>query len=152
MTLYEFILATHNIFRWVAFILLLLATMIAYIGWFRKRRWTLMDRRIGLFTTIAIDIQLLLGLILYLFFSDFALQAILERGFSYVMGDDLYRQYAIEHSLLMLLAVIATHLGSLLPRKTDESTSKFRRAAIWFTIAIILILVSMPWDRRLLPF
>ena len=150
--MYEFLLAAHNIIRWIALILLIFAVITAFIGWFRKRKWTQMDRKVGTYTTISIDIQLLLGLLLYIVFSDFGLQAIINNGFSFVMENAIYRQYAIEHALLMLLAVVAAHLGSILPKKVEDSTAKFRRAAIWFTIALVLVLAGIPWDRMLPSF
>lgn len=147
--MYDILLAIHNIVRWLALLLLIFAVITSFIGWFRKRKWMEIDRKVGTYTTIALDIQLLLGLVLYLFFSEFGLQGITENGFAFVMENSIYRQYAIEHSLLMLLGIIAAHMGSILPRRVEESKAKFRRAAIWFTIALVLILAGMPWDRML---
>jgi len=150
--MYEFTLAVHNIIRWIALILLVFAVITSFIGWFRKRKYMDIDRKVGTYTTIFLDIQLLLGLLLYIIFSEFGLKGILDNGFSFVMENAIYRQYAIEHSLLMLLGIIAAHLGSILPRRVEESKAKFRRAAIWFTIALVLILAGMPWDRMLPKF
>ena len=61
--MYEFILAIHNIIRWVALVLLIVTTVSAFIGWLGKREWAERDRKFGVFTTIALDTQLLLGLI-----------------------------------------------------------------------------------------
>lgn len=150
--MYEFLLAAHNIIRWIALILLIFAVLTSFIGWFRKRKWMEIDRKVGTYTTISLDIQLLLGLILYIFYSEFGLRGILNNGFGFVMENSIYRQYAVEHSILMLLGIIAAHLGSILPRRVEDSKSKFRRAAIWFTTALILILAGMPWERLLPSF
>ena len=63
--MYEFILAVHNILRWIILILAIVALVRAYWGWFGKRDWTPSDRRVGSFYSISLDVQLLLGLLLY---------------------------------------------------------------------------------------
>jgi hypothetical protein len=149
--MYDFILAFHNILRWIVLFLLLFTVIRALIGWFGKREWTQLDRRLGSFSAIGIDLQLLLGLVLYIFFSPFALEGITNFGFQFVMEQSDYRFFAIEHALFMILAVVFAHVGSLLPRRVEDSAAKYRRAAIWFTLALIVILLGMPWSRPLLP-
>jgi len=149
--MYEFILAVHNIIRWVALVLGFLAVLRAFIGWFGKHAWIPADPKIGMFFTSTIDIQLLLGLVLYIFFSPFALQAIRSLGFSAVMSQPDYRFFALEHAFYMLLAVVFAHLGNALPKKVEHAVDKHRRAAIWFGLAFLVILLGMPWLRPLLP-
>jgi len=67
--MYPFILGLHNLFRWVALVLAIVATVGAFLGWFGKRQWSERDRKIGSFFGMAMDIQLLLGLILYFVYS-----------------------------------------------------------------------------------
>jgi len=149
--MYEFILAVHNIVRWVVLILGFLAVLRALIGWFGKHAWIPADPKIGIFFTSAIDTQLLLGLLLYIFLSPFTVQALRKFGFSYVMSQPDYRFFAVEHIFYMLLAVVFAHLGSALPKKVDNAVDKHRRAAIWFGLAFLVILLGMPWFRPLLP-
>jgi uncharacterized membrane protein YozB (DUF420 family) len=149
--MYEFILGVHNILRWVTLILGFLAVLRAFIGWFGKHAWIPADPKIGRFFTSAIDIQLLVGLLLYIFFSPFTLQAIRNFGFGTIMEQVDYRFFAVEHLFYMLLAVVFAHLGSALPKKVDRPVDKHRRAAIWFGLALLLILIGMPWFRPLLP-
>jgi len=47
--------------------------------------------------------------------------------------------------------VIFAHLGSALPKKVEDSQSKYKRAALWFGLALLLILAGIPWGRPLLP-
>ncbi len=63
--MFGFILAVHNILRWIVLILLVVALVRAFWGWFGKREWTSTDRKVGMFYSVSLDIQLLLGLILY---------------------------------------------------------------------------------------
>lgn len=147
--MYSIVLALHNIFRWVALILAIVVVVRAFLGWFGNRQWSERDRQLGSFFGISMDIQLLLGLLLYFVFSPMMKSALADFGAAMGSGD--VRFFAIEHATSMFLAVIFAHLGSLLPRRADGSKAKFKRAAIFFTLALLLILGAMPWMRPLFP-
>ena len=147
--MYTFILAVHNIMRWIVIVLAIIALVRAYWGWFGKREWSLTDRKVGMYFSISMDVQLLLGLILYFGLSPITRAAIQNIGAA--MAEAGLRFFALEHLLVMLLAVIVVHIGTALSRKADDSMAKHRRAAIWFTLAVLLILVGMPWSRSLIP-
>lgn len=147
--MYPIILATHNIFRWIALILAIVATVGAFLGWFGKRQWSERDRKIGSFFGIAMDIQLLLGLILYFVYSPLTRTALADMGAA--MGVRDLRFFAIEHAFYMILAVVFAHLGSILARRAPDSKAKFQRAAIFFGLSLLLILLGIPWARPLFP-
>jgi hypothetical protein len=149
--MYEFFVAVHNILRWVVIVLGVIAVARSFWGWFGKKEWTNTERKIGVFFTSSIDIQLLLGIVLYFVFSNWGLKAILDQGMSFVMGNAEYRFFGIEHAFYMILAMIFGHLGSALPKRVDDDQSKFKRASIWFGLALLLILAGIPWSRPLLP-
>lgn len=147
--MYPIILAVHNIFRWVVVIAAVLALVRAYRGWLRKGDWSNADRRAGVFFTVAMDIQLLLGLLLYVFFSPITRAAF--SNFGAAMSDPGARFFALEHFLYMFLAVVFAHLGNTFAKKAVQPADKHRRAAIWYTLAVLAILLGMPWMRPLLP-
>ena len=149
--MYAFTVAVHNILRWVVVILGVIVFIRSVWGWLGKKEWGATDRKFGIFFTSAVDIQLLLGILLYFVFSEWALKAILNQGMSTVMGNSEYRFFAIEHAFYMILAMVFAHLGSALPKKVDDSSAKFKRAALWFGLALLLILAGIPWGRPLLP-
>lgn len=147
--MYAFILAVHNILRWITLFLLVLALVRAFWGWFGKREWTSTDGRVGTFYSVSLDIQLLLGLILY-----FALSPITKIVFSEfgtAMANTDLRFFVLEHALMMVLAVIFAHIGVASAKRAAEPVIKHRRAAIWFSLSLIVILLGMPWFRPLLP-
>jgi len=148
--MYPIILGLHNLVRWVALILAIVATVGAFLGWFGKRQWSERDRKIGSFFGMAMDIQLLLGLILYFVYSPITRQALADFGAA--MGVRDLRFFGIEHVFYMVLAVVFAHLGSILARKAPESKAKFQRAAIFFGISLLLMLLGIPWTRSLIPF
>jgi len=147
--MYDVTLFLHNIIRWVALILVIIATVSAIYGIFRKRDWTETNRKLGLYSTISLDIQLLLGLLLYVFFSPITKSAFTDFGAAMGIAD--LRFYALEHGFIMLIAIVFAHLGSALPKRVDTSDAKFKRAAIFFGLAFIFLLFGMPWDRAFFP-
>jgi hypothetical protein len=44
------------------------------------------------------------------------------------------------------------HMGRSLIKKGSTSPIKHRRTLIWFGLAILLVLVAIPWSRPLLRF
>jgi uncharacterized membrane protein YphA (DoxX/SURF4 family) len=68
-----------------------------------------------------------------------------------LLADQLFRFFALEHTLIMVIAIILAHVGAATSRRAVENTIKHRRAAIWFTLSFIAILLGMPWFRPLLP-
>jgi len=147
--MYPIILALHNIVRWIVVVTAILALVRAYRGWLRKGDWKDADRRAAVFFTSAMDTQLLLGLLLYLFFSPITRAALSDIGAA--MGDPGARFFALEHFFYMFLAVVFSHLGSAFSKKAAQPADKHRRAAIWYTLAVLAILLGMPWMRPFLP-
>ena len=151
MTVYSLILALHNIMRWVVLVLAVLALYRSISGWLQKKDWIETDRKVGVFFGISIDIQLLLGLILYLVISPWGIKAVVDQGMAYVMGNSAYRFFVVEHIFYMILAMIFAHLGSILPKKVQDAAKKHQRAAIFFILAVVVILMGIPWGRPLFP-
>jgi uncharacterized membrane protein YozB (DUF420 family) len=147
--MYTAILAIHNVLRWVVVLLGVIALIRAYVGFLGNRQWSDSDRKIGVFFASAIDMQLLIGLILYFFLSD--ITRTIFTDFSGAMANGGVRFFVLEHALYMVLALVFVHLGSILPRKVEQSKAKFARAAIWFTLTFLVLMLGIPWFRSLFP-
>jgi len=147
--MYSAVLSIHNIIRWIALILGILAAVRAYLGWFGNREWTVKDRKIGSYFTIAMDVQLLLGLLLYVFLSPTTRTAFQDPGAAMQVAD--IRFFFLEHPFYMVLAVVFAHLGSILSRKAEQTNAKFRRAAIWFSLSVLAVILGMPWMSSIIP-
>jgi len=149
--MYTTVLIIHSILRWVVLLLAVYAILRAYSGWFGKRKYGSSDRKAGLFFTITLDVQLLLGLWLYFFLSPLTTTAL--RDFGGAMNNPELRFFVLEHAFYMVLAVVFAHLGNVLSRRAEEMVAKHRRAALWYTLTLIVILIAIPWlSRPLLPF
>ena len=59
------------------------------------------------------------------------------------------RFYAVEHILIMIIAIAVIHIGRSKSKKAPTQLKQHRSAAIFYTIGFILILSSIPWDRAL---
>ena len=147
--MYQIVLAIHNILRWIVLVLAVVALLQAYIGWIGKREYTEIDRKAGVFFSISLDIQVFLGLLLYVFLSPITRTAF--QDFSTAMTIPEINFFAVEHILMMILAVILVHVGTMLTKRGTSDVSKHRRAAIWYSLASILVILAVPWWRPLLP-
>ena len=61
------------------------------------------------------------------------------------MRNGYFRFFGIEHILLMLVAMILAHVGRALSRKALSDEKKHKQAAIWYSLALLLVLVAIPW-------
>lgn len=142
--MYTGLLHTHNLFRWLVLIAAVLAIGFAFAGWFGKKDWKKTDNVLGLLFTIFIDIQLLVGLILY-FVSPLTRAAFADFGAA--MKNAPLRFYAVEHILMMIIALVIIHIGRSKSKKAKIPFRKHRAAAIFYTIGLVIILAAIPWDR-----
>lgn len=146
--MYTTIQFIHSYWAYLVLLIILLATINALAGFFSKREYSAKDFRISLFALIVTHIQLLVGLILY-FLSPLGLQNIINNGMGAVMKDSVSRLYAVEHPLVMILTVVFITIGYSKHKKKLLSHGKFKTLAIFYTIALVLVLSRIPWSQWL---
>lgn len=137
----------HNLLRWVVLILLLISIVKAYTGWQKKKTFTDGDRRIWLFTLISAHTTFLVGLYLVIWGRLGWLKVTLPEGES-VMSNKYYRFFLVEHPLFMLVAIVLITLGYGMAKKPIPDQNKFKRAFWLFLVALLMILVAIPWPFR----
>lgn len=145
--MYTGILHAHNGFRWLILIALVVAIVLAFAGWIKKREWTKSSNAAGLILMIVMDIQFLLGLILYIFLSPITKAAF--NDFGAAMKNETLRFYAVEHIFMMLIALVLVHIGRTRTKKDMAGWKRHRSAAIFYTLSLLVILMAIPWDRAL---
>ena len=146
--MYTGLLHTHNMFRWLVLIALILAVLFAFAGWFGKKQWSKRDNITGLLLTIFTDIQFLTGIILYAFISPITKAAFADFGAAMKNAD--LRFYAVEHILMMIIALVLIHVGRSKSKKSTNPVKQHRSAAIFYTIGLLLILAAIRWDRAIM--
>lgn len=141
--MYPMLKHAHSGLRWVVLLLLLVAVINAFIKWRNGKEYTNADHKINLFSMIFVHIQLILGLLLYFFYSP-AVQ------FSeHTMSDKVLRFYTVEHFTIMLIAIALITVGYSKAKKKLEAAQKFRTAFTYYLIGLILVLTGIPWPFRM---
>ncbi len=138
--MYTTFLTMHAWVRWVALVAGVGATI-----WALRRDEGRADAW-GLVLTIALDVQLILGVLLYFVVSPNML--VVRDHFGEAMRTPGLRFWAVEHAAAMLLAVVLAHVGRVLGRKATSLQAKRSRQLIGYGLATLLMVVGMPWPGR----
>ena len=144
--MYDAALVLHSLLRWVVLLLGLLAIARAISGRAGRRPWTGADERAGRFFTSALDLQMLIGLILYFVLSPITGAGIRDIGAA--MKNDGLRFWTVEHLIGMVIGITLAHIGRGRISKTTDAARRHRTALVFFTLALIVILLSIPWPGR----
>lgn len=152
--MYSAVLGAHSWVRWAVVLFGLFAVVRGVTGWLRRGSWTAMDDRAGLFFSIAFDLQFLLGLLLYFVYSPYT--ALAMDDFGAAMRSSDLRFWAVEHVFGALVGLTLVHIGRVRIRKATDAVKRHRLAAIFFGLAFLAILISIPWPgtpnaRPLIP-
>jgi uncharacterized membrane-anchored protein len=138
------VLVFHNITRWAVLLFGVWALLNALTGVMGKRAFNANDKRSGLFFMTFCDIQLVLGLVLYFKFSWF--DKLKDMGNT--MKNSFDRFFAVEHMSMMLIAWLLVHIGYSAVKRADTDAKKHKKMLIFFGLALLLILASIPWPFR----
>ena len=146
--LYPHLLAFHGLLRWVVLAAAVAAILVALSGWSGTKPADKNLRLASVIFVIAMDLELLIGLLLFFGASPITRAALANLGEA--MKNHESRFFTIEHTVLMLLAVTCAHVGAALSRKGRTDLAKYRGAAIAYLISLLLMLGGIPWWRPLL--
>jgi hypothetical protein len=118
-------------------------------GWMAGRAPSLSNSLLRLLAMIVADLQLVVGLLLYVLWSPRAAQA--RADFGAAMKDPELRFWAVEHGTAMILTIVCVHLGKLLVQRATTDASRQRRTVLYFGLALALILYASPWPFSAIP-
>jgi hypothetical protein len=140
--MYGFLLLVHSIVRWLVLAGILLTLASTYSALLRPRPFSRFDRMCVTIGTSASHLQLLAGIALYmsspfvaLFWSDPGTGA----------GNTQLLFFSLIHIAGMITSVVLMTVGSSLAKRADDDRRRFRSIAIYWTIAILLIAMLIPW-------
>lgn len=141
--MYTALLFVHSWLRWVV-LLSGIATVAGAVGGVSSRRaWLPVDNLRIRFFTISLDVQVLIGLILYA-----GLSPVTRSGFenlSLTMRDSTLRFFVVEHLFGMVVAVALAHVGRARVRKASDPAVCHRTVLVFVGLAMVVILLSIPW-------
>ncbi len=131
----------HSGLRWVVLLLLIAAIFKALIKWRSNAPFTEGDRKLNLFTMISAHVQFLLGLVLFFISPKVNLSGL-------DMKNPIERFFTMEHSVMMILAIVLITLGYTKSKKAVEENKKFKTAFTYFLIALLVLIAGIPWPFR----
>ncbi len=140
--MYSILLTLHSFVRWLVLASLLFAIYKSYQGWFSKKHFTKFDNFIRHSTATVSHVQFLIGLLLYY------VSPVVDyffKNFNEAVHSREIRFFGMEHSLMMFIAISVISAGSMIAKTKVKDTEKFKTMAIWNTIALFIIVVSIPW-------
>ena len=141
--MYDLLLFAHSWLRWLVLLAGLAAIVRAVVGVNTRRPWTPLDDRSGMWFTASLDLQLLIGLVLYAFLSPVTQSAFVDMAAA--MRAAPVRFFAVEHPVGMIAAIALAHIGRVRIRKAADSESRHKQALVFFGLALLVLLLSMPW-------
>ena len=140
--MYTTVLAIHSLVRWLVLASLLFAIFCAFNGWSSKRSFSRVDNSVRHWTATMAHIQLIFGLVLY-FISP------IVNYFLHNFNDAVHRReirfFGMEHSLMMVIAIVVITIGSARAKRKLTDPEKFKTMALWFSAGLLIILSSVPW-------
>jgi hypothetical protein len=146
--MYPFVLTLHSLLRWVVLLAGFAAVLMAIRGWLGQRPWRPLDNRVSLIYSISMDVQVLLGFLLYFVLSPITTEAFADFGAA--MADPELRFWLLEHLFWMVVALVLIHVGRVLIRRAPTDLARHKRASVFFSLALLAILLAIPWMRPLL--
>ncbi len=133
--MYNGLLHLHSTLRWVVIIALLISIYKLF-----AQKDALKTSRTLLMSAHA---SLLIGLYQYIV-GPLGIKKIQTLGMGATMKDAVSRFWAVEHIFSMLLAIVLITIGHVKYKKTLKASP----TRILYVIALILILLAMPWPFR----
>lgn len=140
--MYQGLLHTHSGLRYIVLLFLVVAFLKSLSGWLGKKDYSNGDNKLSLFAMIFCHVQLLVGILLYVF------SPIVEVGLSDVgsmMSDPQVRFFTMEHGLMMILALALITIGRSSSKKIGNPVAKHKRVAIFYGLGLLIIFVMIPW-------
>lgn len=138
--MYLTLLTLHSWGRWAVLLGLLFGLGRAYRGWLGHRPFTPLDDTTRHTVATVAHGQLILGYLLY-----FSSPLVRSFHLREAVHDPGALFFGVQHVALMTIAITVLTIGSALAKRRPTAPAQFRTMALWFTAALLLIFVAIPW-------
>ena len=139
------LLHVHSLLRYILLLLILISIVKSFSGWYGKKQYLPGDKRIALFTLISAHLQLVVGLTLF-FISPTVKAGLADMGGA--MKNPALRFWSVEHTSMMLIAIVLITLGYSLSKRAKDDETKHKRTAVYFLLALTVIFIAIPWPWK----
>jgi len=141
--MYSVLLSTHSLLRWLVLASLTASIFKAFRGRFKRLPFTPADNKLRTTTTSIAHLQLIFGITLYFVspLTDYFL-----KNYSTAVHQRQIRFFSMEHSVMMIVAIVVLTIGSIKTKYQTEDRKKFTTMAIWFSVSLLIILANIPWS------
>jgi uncharacterized membrane protein YozB (DUF420 family) len=140
--MYQSLLFSHSILRWFVLASLFYSLYKAYKGYSLKLPFTKTDNTIRHWTATIAHIQLIFGILIYV---QSPIVKYFWKNFKAGIENPEIVFFGILHILLMLGAIILITIGSALAKRKRNDSDKFKTMLLWFSLALIIIFIAIPW-------
>lgn len=140
--MYQTLTFLHSTFRWLVLLSLLYAIFIAYKGYFSNKEFSKTDNSVRYLTATIAHIQLILGII---FYSQSPIIKYFWGNFDEAKASFELLFFGLIHIFLMLFAIVLITIGSAISKRKPTDKEKFKTMLIYFFIALLIILIAVPW-------
>jgi len=140
--MYQTLTFLHSLFRWLVLLSLIYAIWMAFKGYFYHKPLTKKEDLVRHWTATIAHIQLILGIILY---TKSPVVKYFWKNFSEAKASLDLLFFGMIHILLMMTAIVLITVGSALAKRKTTDREKFKTMLIWFTIALAVIFIAIPW-------
>jgi len=147
--MYAVVLFAHSWIRWLVLVVGLLTLGRSVGALVSGRGWTRADRLTSVSFVGLIDLQALLGLMLYLVLSPVVPKSMAE--FKAAMHVAPLRFFAVEHITAMLIVLGIAHFISVRSRRATEAKLKHRYWVWGIGAMLLLLLIAIPWPWSSAP-
>lgn len=140
--MYSLLLVLHSLTRWLVLAFLVYSIYRAWVGYTQNKAFSKADNAFRHWTATVAHIQLMIGMLLYT-------QSPVVKHFwtgakTGLQNPDL-TFYGLTHLILMLSAIVVLTTGSALAKRKSTDKEKHRTMLVWFSIALIIIFIAIPW-------
>ncbi len=140
------LLGLHSYLRY-GILILFAYSLFLFFKSFKAKSLSDSHKKVHKILTIVSDVQLVLGFVLFSFFSPIVQHALSDMKSA--MKDKELRFFTVEHTVMMFLVVVFLHILNFKAKKSPDSPSTIRLFAIFYSLVLVLFIVGIPWFRPL---
>jgi len=133
----------HSILRWLVLVTLFVHLYCIYSNYFKNKEFSKFNKIFSHITVGIVHLQFVVGI--YVYYTSEKISIFLENVKESMSIYEL-RFFAVEHASIMLLAIVLITIGSFKSKRIEDDKSKYKIQIIYYTIGLILILGSIPWN------